>query len=98
MTYYHSIKITGNLTIESRQKNFRRALSEYLSKPEAEGIQLKIKDIDDPRRPSEDIVVTMVLVSMKQNPHDHCFKKPQQPRQDLVLTTDASAASDKAFY
>lgn len=96
--HYHSIKITGNLIIESKQKSFRRAISEYLAKPDEEGVQLKITDIDDEKRPSEDIVVTMKLISMKQNPQDHCFKQSGKLVKPLTGKINGSTASDVEFY
>lgn len=74
--HYHSIEFSGNLTFESKTSNFRRALSEYLSRPNDEGIQLNIADCVNKNRPSEDVVVSMFIIRMKQHPQDHTHPRP----------------------
>lgn len=66
---FHTIQITGNLIFESKHQNFRTALHEYLSDPDNQGgVQLAIKSLDTKNSQMEDIVVSMNILKMKQNP------------------------------
>lgn len=75
---FHTIKFTGNLIFESKYQNFRVALSEYLSKVDEAGVQLRITNVDHPEEEPEDVVVTMSLVRFKQHPQDHLFAQQRQ--------------------
>lgn len=96
--HFHVIKITGNLIFDSKYPNFRLALRDYLSRPDNEGTQLQIIDMNNRDNHPEDVVVTMSLAKMKQNPQD--MKAPVentiksiQPRKPKAVS-----GSDTCFY
>lgn len=94
------MEMNGRLVFESKHKNFRVALSDYLSQEDHGGIQLKIKDLRDDNSKIEDVVVEMTLIRMKQHPQDHRFAKGAKK----VVVARASDATkhtngvDTCFY
>lgn len=76
--HFHIMEMSGRLVFESKHKNFRVALSDYLSQQDHGGIQLKIKDMREDNSYPEDVVVEMTLIRMKQHPQDHRFPKGQK--------------------
>jgi hypothetical protein len=100
---FHTIKITGALIFESKHSNFRKAISEYLSQSDQGGVQLKLTDLHGAERGTEDVVVDMTLVKMRQHPTDHQYRKRQitqkvEPKKEFIVKQTDNGAVDACFY
>jgi hypothetical protein len=57
----HTVKITGNLTFDSKHKNFGVAFREFIENENDEGIQLQITDMLNTNLPSIEIGVKILV-------------------------------------
>ena len=55
---FHTVKITGHLTFDSRHTNFRTAFKEFIEK---EGLQLQVTDMVNKAAPSMELGVKLTV-------------------------------------
>lgn len=103
--HLHTVKITGNLTFDSRFKNFSSAFSHFVADPNNEGLQLQVTDMVNTDLPSMEIGVKISVSKVYSSSMPMRFAKadpkvpqpqPQKvvqqkplPRKDLVTGSDA---------
>lgn len=89
-SFFHVIKIEGGIAFESKHANFRAAVSEYFSHADHGGIQLCFTEMQGAGKrgipvQSEDVVVEMQILRMKQNPADHSFPPKEMGQESKRL-------------
>jgi hypothetical protein len=84
---FHVIEIKGHLVFESKYRNFRVALSDHLNNSPEEGIQLLVTDLQG--KSTEEVVVQMSLIKMRQHPADNVCTPPTVDQRQALAAAAA---------
>lgn len=104
--HLHTVKITGNLTFDSRFKNFSSAFSHFVADPNNEGLQLQVTDMVNTDLPSMEIGVKISVSKVYDSSTPMRFAKAdpkvlqqkEEPRKQPAPQKDPATGSDVCFY
>jgi hypothetical protein len=98
--HIHTVKITGNLTFDSRFSNFKSAFNHFIADPNNEGLQLQVTDMINTDLPSMEIGVKISVSNVYNSSAPMRFAKPDAKvaQQKPVLRTNPTTGTDACFY